>query len=340
MQAKLLVTADGGYRRGGIVPLKQISDDALDGSPSVENVLLVKREGLETPFNVVAGRDHWYHELMAQVSDTCPPRENDAEDLLFTLYTSGTTGKPKGIAHTTGGYLVGTYATAKWVFDLKEDDIYWCSADIGWGHRPQLPGLWAAAERRHLRDVRGRTRHPRPRPLLGHLRAAQGDRLLHRPDRHPRVHEVGPGARPEARPELAPAARLRRRAHQPGSLDVVLPPRRRGALPHRRHLVADRDREHPDHAAPRHHPAQAGLRLPAVPGPEAGHRDGERRAGRGGRGLPGPDPPLALDAAHHLRRPRPLRRHLLEPLGARRLRDRRRRQGGRGRLLLAARPRR
>ena len=91
---------------------------------------------METPFEVSAGRDHWYHELMAEVSDTCPPRENDAEDLLFTLYTSGTTGKPKGIAHTTGGYLVGTYATSKWVFDLKEDDIYWCTADIGWvtGH--------------------------------------------------------------------------------------------------------------------------------------------------------------------------------------------------------------
>ena len=136
MQAKLLVTADGGYRRGSVVPLKEISDAALDGAPSVENVLLVKREGLETPFKVVEGRDHWYHELMSWVGETCPPRENDAEDLLFTLYTSGTTGKPKGIAHTTGGYLTGTYITTKWVFDLKEDDIYWCSADIGWvtGH--------------------------------------------------------------------------------------------------------------------------------------------------------------------------------------------------------------
>ena len=136
MQAKLLVTADGGFRRGSVVPLKEISDVALDGASSVEAVLLVKREGLETPFQVVEGRDHWYHELMAQVPETCEARENDAEDLLFTLYTSGTTGKPKGIAHTTGGYLTGTYITAKWVFDLKEDDVYWCSADIGWvtGH--------------------------------------------------------------------------------------------------------------------------------------------------------------------------------------------------------------
>ena len=106
------------------------------GPPSVENVIVVKREGLETPHGFTDGRDHWYHDLMKGASETCEPRENDAEDLLFTLYTSGTTGKPKGIAHTTGGYLVGTYATSKWVFDLKEDDVFWCTADIGWvtGH--------------------------------------------------------------------------------------------------------------------------------------------------------------------------------------------------------------
>ena len=136
MQAKLLVTADGGFRRGSIVPLKQISDDALSDAPSIENVLLVKRKGLETLHGFTKGRDHWYYDLMRDASDMCEPRANDAEDLLFTLYTSGTTGKPKGIAHTTGGYLVGTYATTKWVFDLKENDIFWCTADIGWvtGH--------------------------------------------------------------------------------------------------------------------------------------------------------------------------------------------------------------
>ena len=136
MQAKLLITADGGFRRGGIVPLKQISDEALDGAPSIEHVVLVKREGLDTPFDVREGRDHWYHELMANASEVCEPRANDAEDLLFVLYTSGTTGKPKGIVHSTAGYLVGAYATAKWVFDLKEDDVFWCTADIGWvtGH--------------------------------------------------------------------------------------------------------------------------------------------------------------------------------------------------------------
>ena len=201
MQAKLLVTADGGFRRGGVVPLKEISDAALEGAPSVENVLLVKREGLETPFQVVAGRDHWYHELMSWVGETCPARENDAEDLLFTLYTSGTTGKPKGIAHTTGGYLTGTYITTRWVFDLKEDDIYWLQRRHRLGDRAQLPGIRSARQRRNLRHVRGRAGHTGSRSLLGHHRAAQGHHLLHGAHRHPRVHEVGPGARPEARPE-------------------------------------------------------------------------------------------------------------------------------------------
>jgi acetyl-CoA synthetase len=135
-QAKMLITADGGFRRGQVVPLKQISDEALDGTPSVEHVVLVKRPGLETAVALKEGRDRWYHELMANAGPECDPEPMDSEDMLFTLYTSGTTGKPKGIIHTTGGYLVGAYATCKWVFDLKEDDVYWCSADIGWvtGH--------------------------------------------------------------------------------------------------------------------------------------------------------------------------------------------------------------
>ena len=136
-QASLLITADGGYRRGHIVPLKQTADEALQDTPSVRNVLLVRRHaGDMYPGHDKEGRDHWYHRLMQDASADCPPEPMDAEDMLYILYTSGTTGKPKGIVHTTAGYLVGTYATTKWVFDLKDTDVYWCTADIGWvtGH--------------------------------------------------------------------------------------------------------------------------------------------------------------------------------------------------------------
>jgi acetyl-CoA synthetase len=135
-KAKLVVTADGGYRRGGIVPLKRSVDEALEGSPSVKNVVVVRRVGDAAKAAMKNGRDHWWHELMEDASPWCPPEAMDSEDMLYTLYTSGTTGKPKGIVHTTGGYLVGVTLANKWIFDMKDEDVFWCAADIGWvtGH--------------------------------------------------------------------------------------------------------------------------------------------------------------------------------------------------------------
>ncbi len=133
-QAKVIVTADGGWRRGKEVPLKAAVDASMDKSPSVEKVVVVRRSGGDV--DMVPDRDFWWHELMEGMSADCDPVQLDSEHPLFILYTSGSTGKPKGVMHTTAGYLLGTMMTSKWVFDLKEDDTYWCTADIGWitGH--------------------------------------------------------------------------------------------------------------------------------------------------------------------------------------------------------------
>jgi acetyl-CoA synthetase len=134
-EAKVLITADGGYRRGEVFALKPQADEAVASTPSITAVVVVKRGGNEV--DMQAGRDHWYHELMAKADAVCPPEPMDSEQLLFLLYTSGTTGKPKGIMHTTGGYLTHVTYTHKYVFDLNPDkDIFWCTADVGWitGH--------------------------------------------------------------------------------------------------------------------------------------------------------------------------------------------------------------
>jgi acetyl-CoA synthetase len=140
-QASVLVTADGGWRRGGVVPLKRNADEALADAPSIQNVVVVRRTG--EAISMRPGRDHWYHELMQNASDQCPAEPMDSEDPLFILYTSGSTGKPKGVLHTTGGYQTYTYITARYIFDLQEQDTYFCTADVGWitGHSYVVYGI-------------------------------------------------------------------------------------------------------------------------------------------------------------------------------------------------------
>ncbi len=149
-KAKLVITADIGYRRGQIVPLKRNVDEALEETPTIKHTVVVRRRAHaqydDALMHMKAGRDHWYHDLMAQAKPYCEPAAMDAEDMLFILYTSGTTGKPKGIVHTTGGYMTQAITTTRWVFDLKDDDVYWCTADVGWvtGHTYIVYGPLAA----------------------------------------------------------------------------------------------------------------------------------------------------------------------------------------------------
>jgi acetyl-CoA synthetase len=134
-EAKVLITADGGYRRGEVFPLKAAADEAVEGTPTIEHVVVVRRGGNDV--SMLEGRDHWYHDLMATADPICPAEPMPSEQLLFLLYTSGTTGKPKGIMHTSGGYLTQVAFTHKYVFDLHPDtDVFWCTADVGWitGH--------------------------------------------------------------------------------------------------------------------------------------------------------------------------------------------------------------
>ena len=188
--AKVLITADGGYRRGEVFPLKPAADEAVANTTTIEHVVVVKRGGNDV--TMVEGRDHWYHDLMEGASADCPAEPMDSEDLLFLLYTSGTTGKPKGIMHTMGGYLTHVTYTHKYVFDLDpETDVFWCTADVGWitGHSYIVYG--PLLQRLHPGDVRRCAELSGQRSILGNRREVPGHEVLHRPDGDPNVHEMG-----------------------------------------------------------------------------------------------------------------------------------------------------
>jgi len=256
-QAKVLITADGGYRRGALVPLKVNADEAVKDTPSVTHVVVLRRTGKDVEMK--RGRDQWWHDLMKSAGDTCAPEAMDAEDPLYILYTSGTTGKPKGILHTTGGYLTQAYATTKWVFDLKDDDVFWCTADVGWvtGHSYVVYGPLALGVTEVMFEGAP--------DLLGDLREARRHRVLHGADGDPRVHEVGHGAAGEARPQKAAPARHRGRADQSRGVDLVSQEHRRRALPHRGHVVADGDGRDHDYPPPRNHENETRFRDRSLP---------------------------------------------------------------------------
>ena len=197
-QAKLVITADGGFRRGAVVPLKQNVDEALtlkdpQGdllAKTIEKVIVLRRADNEVAVRRKAATSGGTRKL-EQVDAHCPAEKMDSEAPLFILYTSGSTGKPKGILHTTGGYLLYAKLTTKYVFDLRDEDVYWCTADVGWvtGHSYVVYGPLANGAT--SLDVRRRAQLPGARPLLAHRREVRRDHSLHRAHRHPRLHEMG-----------------------------------------------------------------------------------------------------------------------------------------------------
>ena len=336
-KAKLVITADGGWRRGKVVPLKQNVDGALDKSPTVEKCIVYNRCNQQV--NMKPGRDLWWHELMATASADCPAEPFDSEHPLYILYTSGSTGKPKGVLHTTAGYLLGVSYTHRLVFDLKEEDTYWCTADIGWvtGHSYIVYGPLANGATTLMYE--GAPNHPREDRFWEIIEKYRVNTFYTAPTAIRAFTKWGDKWPKIARFVQPATAGNRRRADQSGSVDLVQRSNRRQTLSHRRYLVADRNGHDHDFALARRDRDQARLGDPAHSWRSGGNRrsPGPRTACQPGRPVGHPET-LARDAPHRLRRRRTLS-HAILVAGAARLFHRRRRPQGPGRLLLDHGPR-
>jgi acetyl-CoA synthetase len=269
----VVVTADEGLRGGRKVPLKANADVAADRAGRVASMVVVRRTGAAV--DMKAGRDVYYDEIARTVPAECPCEPVNAEDPLFILYTSGSTGKPKGVLHTSGGYLVFAAMTHQYVFDYHDGDIFWCTADVGWvtGHSYIVYGPLANGATTLMFE--GVPNHPTNARFWEVIDKHKVNIFYTAPTAIRALMQAGDARQPAA-------ARLGRRADQSGSLGMVLPRGRRAPLPGGRHVVADRDRRHPDHAAAGRDEAQAGLGDAAVLRGAAGNRRC-RRQGAGGR---------------------------------------------------------